>query len=202
MLVWVCWIARFSSGFWLIFTLTDTSFHYSSEKNEQAHGGRESQIKGSKPGFGSFYGKQTFLWVRWYFCWNVLGFSFKKKKVSSSAFLPGQFVFIFGKQRKRSSFPKLNISLHGPLYKHVFIHMHCLLLVSVFVILCSMKQTCCRVTKLETQKISVYCAVMPCSSLGTDGSKTEANTEGGNTEFSKSLDCLVALKLLLQAEMQ
>lgn len=36
-----------------IFTLTDVSFHYSSEKNEQAHArGKNSQINDSKTGFG------------------------------------------------------------------------------------------------------------------------------------------------------
>lgn len=36
MLVWLCRITRFSSGLYLLFTVTDMSFHYSSEKNEQA----------------------------------------------------------------------------------------------------------------------------------------------------------------------
>lgn len=91
----LCWITRFSLGLWLIFTLTDMSFRYSSEKNEQAHvSGKKSQIKGSKTGLGSFYGKQTFPWVSWYFCWNVLVFSLKKRKVSLSS-SPNPICFCF-----------------------------------------------------------------------------------------------------------
>lgn len=63
--------------------------------------------------------------------------------------------------------------------------------------------------KLETQSISVCCAVMPCSSLGLMAPKERQIQKEEILRFQKVLgsvltrpDCVVAIKILLQAETQ
>lgn len=169
-------------------------------------GEKKSQIKESKTGFVSSYGKQTFLWVSWYFCWNILVFSLNNKNEVSLLHSPQSDLLLFSvNQRKHFSFPELNRSLHGPLYNQVFIHMHILLPVSVLMALCSTKKMkCCRVTKLETQNISACSVVKPCwewwlQNRGKYGRRKSWHFWGSNLT---GLDYLVSLKLLLQAEMQ
>lgn len=119
----------------------------------------------------------------------------------SPPFPRSQFIFIFGKQRNNFSFPMLNTVLC--LSWSLFTCIVCYQCQSLWYF-ALYKKNCCRVTKLETPDISLCCAVMPCSSLGLMAPKQRqilrflmvwGSVLGG-------LDCLVALKLLLQAEMQ